>query len=100
VALEYQVDTMPGPMVIAKGEDEIAARIRNIARDNGVPIVENKPVAQALYRETEVGQIIPLAYYTVVAMILAKVMTINEARRKERAQKAAAKEAANEKASA
>ncbi|MCL1930476.1 MAG: flagellar biosynthesis protein FlhB [Treponema sp.] len=100
VALEYQVDTMPGPMVIAKGEDEIAARIRNIARDNGVPLVENKPVAQALYRETEVGQIIPLAYYTVVATILAKVMTINEARRKERAQKAAAKEAANEKASA
>ena len=101
VALEYQKDTMPnGPMVIAKGEDEIAARIRNLARDNGVPIVENKPLAQALYRETEVGSYIPQQYIYVVATIYTKVMHINEVRRKERAQKAAAKEAANEKASA
>jgi len=81
VALEYQKDT-PGPMVTAKGADEVAARIRNIARDNGVPLVENKPVAQALYRETEVGDYIPVEYYSVVATIFRKVMDINELRRK------------------
>jgi len=85
VALEYQRDTMPGPMVTAKGADEMAARIRNLARDNGVPLVENKPVAQALYRETEVGEYIPEAYYSVVATIFRKVMDINELRRKAKA---------------
>ena len=82
VALEYQKDTMPGPMVIAKGADEVAARIRNIARDNGVPLVENKPVAQALYRETDVGDYIPESYYSIVATIFRKVMDINDMRRK------------------
>ena len=82
VALEYQKDTMPGPMVTAKGADEVAARIRNIARDNGVPLVENKPVAQALYRETEVGDYIPESYYSIVATIFRKVMDINDMRRK------------------
>jgi len=85
VALEYQKDTMPGPMVTAKGADEVAARIRNLARDSGVPLVENKPVAQALYRETEVGDYIPEAYYSVVATIFRKVMDINEMRRKAKA---------------
>ena len=93
VALEYQKDTMPGPMVIAKGADEMAARIRNIARDNGVPLVENKPVAQALYRETEVGDYIPEAYYSVVATIFRKVMEINDMRRKARAAKETAERA-------
>jgi flagellar biosynthetic protein FlhB len=97
VALEYQKDTMPdGPMVIAKGADEAAARIRNIARENGVPLVENKPVAQALYRETEVGDYIPAEYFSVVATIYRKVMEINDMRRKART----AREASNEKASA
>jgi flagellar biosynthetic protein FlhB len=82
VALEYQRDTMPGPMVTAKGADETAARIRKLAQDNGVPLVENKPVAQALYRETEVGDYIPETYYSVVATIFRKVMDINELRRK------------------
>jgi len=90
VALEYQKETMPGPMVTAKGADEVAARIRNIARDNGVPLVENKPVAQALYRETEVGDYIPEAYYSIVATIFRKVMEINDMRRKASAAKKAA----------
>jgi flagellar biosynthetic protein FlhB len=82
VALEYQRDTMPGPMVTAKGADEAAARIRKLAKDSDVPLVENKPLAQALYRETEVGEFIPEAYYTAVATIFRKVMDINELRRK------------------
>ena len=93
VALEYQRETMPGPMVTAKGADEVAARIRKIAEEHGVPLVENKPVAHALYRETEVGEFIPETYYTVVATIFRKVMDINELRRKTQAAKAAQREA-------
>jgi flagellar biosynthetic protein FlhB len=90
VALKYERDTMPGPMVTAKGADEMAARIRQLAKDNGVPLVENKPVAQALYRETDVGEYIPETYYSVVATIFRKVMDINELRRKAKVQKESA----------
>ena len=86
IALEYHRETMPdGPMVTAKGADEAAARIRKLAQDNGVPMIENKPVAQALYRETEVGDFIPVEYYSVIATIYRKVMDINELRRKTKA---------------
>ncbi|MCL2128625.1 MAG: EscU/YscU/HrcU family type III secretion system export apparatus switch protein, partial [Treponema sp.] len=76
--------------VTAKGADEMAARIRRLAADNGVPMVENKPVAQALYRETEVGDYIPETYYSAVATIFRKVMDINELRRKAKASAASA----------
>ena len=90
IALEYHQETMPGPMVTAKGADEAAARIRKIAEEAGVPLVENKPVAQELYRITEVGDFIPEAYYSIVATIFRKVMDINEFRRKAKLQAAAA----------
>jgi len=90
VALEYHKETMPdGPMVTAKGADEAAARIRKLAQENGVPMVENKHLAQTLYREVEVGDYIPQAYFTVVATILSRVMHINELRRKAKAQEKA-----------
>jgi flagellar biosynthetic protein FlhB len=86
VALEYHKETMPdGPMVTAKGADEVAARIRKLAQESGVPMVENKYLARSLYQEVEVGDYIPQAYFTVVAMILSKVMHINELRRKAKA---------------
>jgi flagellar biosynthetic protein FlhB len=86
VALEYQWGTsMSSPMVTAKGADELAARIRKLAQDNGVPMVENKPLAQALYREVEVGDLIPEAYVNVVIQVYRKVMDINELRRKAQA---------------
>ena len=98
IALEYDKDTMPdGPMVTAKGEDELAARIRKLAQENSVPIVENKPVAQALYRETEVGDFVPVKYLSIIAMIYTKVMDINALRRKK---DTAAKQADAEEASA
>ena len=96
VALEYQQDFMPGPMVTAKGADDMAARIRNLAGENGVPLVENKPLAQALYKETEVGDIIPESYYTAVATIFKQVMSVNELRRK--AEQATADKSARESA--
>ena len=71
VAIEYRPQTMPAPVVIAKGSDRIAQRIKQEARWHDVPIVENPPLAQALYRATEVGEAIPAKLYTAVAEILA-----------------------------
>jgi flagellar biosynthetic protein FlhB len=71
VALEYRPQTMPAPVVVAKGMNEVALRIREAARWHGIPIVENPPLAQALYRATEVGEAIPAKLYTAVAEILA-----------------------------
>ncbi|MDR1956125.1 MAG: flagellar biosynthesis protein FlhB [Treponema sp.] len=82
VALEYNRTNMAAPQVTAKGEDEMAFRIRRIAQDNGVPLVENKPLARALYAETKVGDMIPEAYWEIVAMVLSKVMKLNEERRR------------------
>ena len=85
IALRYDAGSMPGPMVVAVGEDELAARIRKIAQDNEVPLVENKPLAWALYRETDVGQIVPMAHWNAVALVLKKVWYLNERRRKKTA---------------
>lgn len=71
VALEYRPQTMPAPIVVAKGMDEVALRIKEAARWHSIPIVENPPLAQALYRATEVGEAIPAKLYTAVAEILA-----------------------------
>jgi flagellar biosynthetic protein FlhB len=72
VALEYTVE-MDAPIVVAKGKNLIAAQIKEIARCNGIPLVENVPLAHALYRAVEVGQAIPANLYTVVAEILAAI---------------------------
>jgi flagellar biosynthetic protein FlhB len=81
VALEYR-QGMEGPMVSAKGEDELALRIRRIAEEHEVPVVENKPLARALYADAELGEIIPEAYYLAVADVLAHVYRLNEERRR------------------
>ncbi|MDR2534696.1 MAG: flagellar biosynthesis protein FlhB [Treponema sp.] len=82
IALEYHRENMAAPQVTAKGEDQTAFMIRRIAEQNGVPIIENKPLARALYKETQVGDMVPEAYWQIVALILGKVMHINEERRK------------------
>jgi len=71
VALEYKPESMAAPMVVAKGRNLLAQKIKREARWLGIPIVENPPLAQALYRATEVGQTIPAKLYTAVAEILA-----------------------------
>jgi flagellar biosynthetic protein FlhB len=81
VALEFNAEIMSAPRVTAKGQDEVARRIKEIAREYEVPIVENKPLARALYAEIEVGDLIPDTYYEVVALVLSKVMALNEKRR-------------------
>lgn len=73
IALRYDEKTMRAPTVIAKGAGYLAQRIREIAREQGIPIVERKPLAQALYKTVEVGQEVPPALYKAVAEILAYV---------------------------
>ena len=77
VALRYDAATMHAPRVVAKGQDFVALRIREIAIANGVPILERKPLARALYKMAEVGQEIPEQYYSAVAEILAYVYELN-----------------------
>jgi flagellar biosynthesis protein FlhB len=71
VALEYRPATMAAPVVVAKGRNLIAQKIKELARWNEVPIVENPPLAQALYKAAEVDQMIPPNLYAAVAEILA-----------------------------
>lgn len=78
IALDYQRDVMPAPRVVAKGQDLLAARIKEIAREHGVPIVENKPLAQALYRTAEVGDLIPGDLFEAVAEVLAYLIRLKQ----------------------
>ncbi len=73
VALKYDTSVMPAPYVLAKGQGHIALRIREIAKENRVPIVERKEIARALYASTEVGAQIPYELFTAVANIIAYV---------------------------
>ncbi|HDQ13855.1 MAG TPA: flagellar biosynthesis protein FlhB [Sediminispirochaeta sp.] len=73
VGLEWKQEKMNAPVVIAKGQDNLALRIREIARDNDVPVIENKPLARALYAEVEIGDEIPERYYEVMAIVISEV---------------------------
>lgn len=73
IALQYDPDTMVAPIVVAKGAGLIAQRIRRLALDHGIPIVEKKPLAQALFREVDAGHPIPQDKYSAVAEVLAYV---------------------------
>lgn len=76
VALRYRGDEMSAPKVIAKGADLIAQRIKQIARENDVPVVENKPLARALYSTVEVDQEIPYDLFQAVAGVLAYIYSL------------------------
>jgi flagellar biosynthetic protein FlhB len=73
VALKYDPETMPAPVVLAKGQRKLAKRIVELAKKHGIPVMENVPLAQALYRTTEVGAEIALDLYHAVAEVLAFV---------------------------
>jgi flagellar biosynthesis protein FlhB len=76
VALKYEQGSMAAPRVIAKGKNYLAARIRQKARENQIPIIENPPLAQALYKSVDVGQEIPAHLYRAVAEILAYIFRL------------------------
>ncbi|WP_405375965.1 flagellar biosynthesis protein FlhB [Pseudobutyrivibrio sp.] len=75
VAILYDNTKDEAPRVVAKGEDYLAKKIKDTAKDSGVPIVENKPLARALYATVDVDQVIPPELYQAVAEILAVVYT-------------------------
>lgn len=73
IALKYNSKDMPAPKVVAKGAGYIAEKIKEIARYNNIPVVENKPLARAMFKSVDIGANIPLEMYRTVAEILAYV---------------------------
>lgn len=81
VAIRYEMEGMAAPRVLAKGKNYLALRIRQIAMDHQVPIVENAPLAQALYKSADVGQEIPAQLYQAVAEVLAYIYKLMHPRK-------------------
>ena len=79
VALKYDKDGMAAPEVVAKGYDEVAQKIKAIAKEHGIPQVENVPLARALAKEVEIGRAIPTKWYQAVAEVLAVVYKLKKA---------------------
>jgi flagellar biosynthetic protein FlhB len=73
VAVQYAPDEMAAPVVVAKGAGVLAQRIRRLALEHNIPIVERKPLAQLLYKEVDIGRPIPSESYAAVAEVLAYV---------------------------
>jgi flagellar biosynthetic protein FlhB len=80
VAIKYDIDTMACPMVVAKGKNWLALRMRQIAVENEVPIIENPPLARALYSAIDVGRAIPPEFYRAMAEILAYIYKLMDRR--------------------
>jgi len=78
VALSYKMEDMAAPKVVAKGTDLIAKKIREIAEENEVPIVENPPLARALYASVEVDQFIPPEHFKPVAEVISYIMGLKK----------------------
>jgi flagellar biosynthetic protein FlhB len=76
VALEYKMDSMPAPKLLAKGVDEVAYRIRDVAEKNDIPVVENPPLARALYAAVDLDEEIPEEHYMAVAEVIGYVMRL------------------------
>ncbi len=76
VALQYDMNTMDAPVVVAKGLDHLALRIREVAEENDVPIVENPPLARALFASVEIDQTIPQEHFKAVAEVIGYVMQL------------------------
>lgn len=86
IALRYEPD-MPAPIVVAKGRNLLAEKIKQLARDSGIMLIENRPLAQALYKSVEVGDSIPSKLYQAVAEILAIVYRAQAEVRKSEAER-------------
>ena len=78
IALKYDPETNPAPIVVAMGVDHLALRIRETARDNDVPIVENPPLARAIYATADIDAVIPREHFEAVAKVIGFVMRTAE----------------------
>ena len=81
VAIKYDPDITPVPLVVAKGPDLLAQKIKEIARENNVPVVERPPLARALYAAVEVGQPVPNELFVAVAEVLAMIIKLKQKRK-------------------
>jgi flagellar biosynthetic protein FlhB len=81
VALRYHPEEDNAPVVLAKGQDELALRIVRVAEENNVAVMENVPLARALYAKTELNQEIPPELYGAVAEVLVYIFHLNEERK-------------------
>jgi flagellar biosynthetic protein FlhB len=75
VALKYDAGETPAPMCVAKGMDSLALKIREVAEAHGVPVIEDPPLARALYAAVDVDEIIPPAHYEAVAKVIGFIMS-------------------------
>ena len=80
IALKYDRNKVSAPLVVAKGEGLIAEKIKGIAKEHQVPIVEDKPLARALYRLVDIGKEVPVEFYHAVAEVLAYVFQLRAKR--------------------
>ncbi|MCC7124550.1 MAG: EscU/YscU/HrcU family type III secretion system export apparatus switch protein [Acidobacteria bacterium] len=78
VALEYRREKMAAPVVVAMGKDAMAQKIKSVAREAGVPQIENVPLAQALYKTSKIGDVIPADLFGAVAEVLAYLVRIKQ----------------------
>ena len=76
VALQYDAGAAKAPVVLAKGEDYLALKIREVAKEHQIELVENKPLARMLYANVDIGQEIPPELYQAVAEVLAMVYNL------------------------
>jgi flagellar biosynthetic protein FlhB len=76
IALQYDMDTMPAPILVGKGMDSLALRIREVAEENDIPIVENPPLARALYAAVEIDEEIPAEHFHAVAEVIGYVFRL------------------------
>ena len=77
VALKYESGKMEAPICVAKGIDQLALRIREVAEDNDVPVIENPPLARALHASVEVDEVVPPEHYKAVAQVIGYVMRLS-----------------------
>ena len=78
VAIKYDREISDAPYVLAKGQDLVAQKIKDIASEQDITIVENKPLARTLYADVEIGQVVPQDLYQAVAEVLAYVYGLNK----------------------
>jgi len=79
VALRYDIEKMAAPIVLAKGADQVALRIKEVAREHDVPVAEIPPLARYLYSQLEIGEMIPMSLFEAIAKILAWAYEVKEA---------------------
>ena len=78
VALKYDIEKDGAPMLVAKGQDELALRIIKTAEQSNVPVIENKPLARSIFSQTQLNQEIPQEHYAEIAEILVYIYKLNK----------------------